>query len=105
MDYSRCDPLAKPNSERHGRDECCGPWPSAGLQICGLRRPALGDAVRPVLERQIMAEAPVQGGRFCGIRMPLAWDADPSATRAYPSTRDMIDSSAFREGFTHLAKL
>ena len=76
--------------------------------IVGFADLLLGDAVRPVLERQIMAGGGLsaQGGRFCGIRMPLAWDADVRLLNsAYPSTRDMIDSSAFRVGFTHLAEL
>ena len=76
--------------------------------IVGFANLMLGDAVLPVLERQIAAGGGLaaDGGRFRGIRMPLAWDADAGLLNpAYPSTADMIDSAAFRAGFAHLARL
>lgn len=66
------------------------------------------DAVRPILERHIaLAGGTVgEGGRFRGIRHPLAWDEDTSLLNpAYPSAEDTMDSAAFRSGFAHLAPL
>ena len=93
----------------------------AAMSACGLYGPSrvcagivgfadltLGDAVRPVLERHIaLAGGTIaDGGRFCGVRQTLAWDADGSLLNAaYPTTEDMTDSRAFRAGFAHLAPL
>jgi L-fuconolactonase len=66
----------------------------------------LGDAVRPVLEAHLAAAGGPPAGRLRGIRHICAWDPDPSLVNpAYPSTADMLDSSAFRAGFAHLAPL
>ncbi|ANI80128.1 amidohydrolase family protein [Sphingobium sp. EP60837] len=76
--------------------------------IVGFADLALGDRVRPVLERLITAAGGVagQGGRFCGIRQTLVWDRDNSLLNAaYPTSAEMIDQPNFREGFAHLARL
>ena len=76
--------------------------------IVGFADLTLGDAVRPVLERQIMAGGGLvsDGGRFCGIRQIVSWDADAGLMNpVYPSTEDMTALPAFRAGFGHLAKL
>jgi L-fuconolactonase len=68
----------------------------------------LGDRIRPVLERHIsLAGGTVaDGGRFCGVRQPLAWDADASLTNPlYPTSEHLMESSEFRSGFAHLAPL
>ena len=70
--------------------------------IVGFADLTLGDAVRPVLERQIMAAGGLasQGGRFCGIRQILCWDQDQSLLNpAYPTSENMTDDPAFRAGF------
>lgn len=62
----------------------------------------LGDDVKPVLEAHLAAG----GGRVRGIRHVLAWHRDPGRLNAaYPTTEAMMDSSAFRAGFRHLASL
>ncbi len=62
----------------------------------------LGDAVAPVLE----AHAAAGLGRFRGIRHIAAWDADARLLNpAYPTTEDMLDSTAFRQGLARLARL
>lgn len=76
--------------------------------IVGFADLGLGDAVRPILERQIMAGGGLAGagGRFCGIRQTLCWDEDAGLLNpAYPTTSAMMESSAFREGFAHLPAL
>ena len=76
--------------------------------IVGFADLTLGDAVRPVLERLIMAGGGLssEGGRFCGIRQTLCWDPDSALLNsAYPTAPDMTDSAAFRAGFAHLAPL
>jgi L-fuconolactonase len=76
--------------------------------IVGAADLNLGAAVRPILERLIMAGGGLaaQGGRFCGIRQTLCWDADtPLLNPAYPTTETMVDSDAFRAGFAQLAPL
>ena len=76
--------------------------------IVGFADLTLGDAVRPVLERQIMAGGGLvsDGGRFCGIRQIVSWDADAGLMNpVYPSTEDMTALPAFCAGFGHLAKL
>ena len=68
----------------------------------------LGDAVRPLLERHIaLAGGPVrEGGRFCGVRQTLTWDADTSLTNPlYPTSENMMELPAFRRGFAQLAPL
>ena len=75
--------------------------------IVGFADLMLGEAVRPVLERLIMAGGGLTtaGGRFCGIRQILTWDRDTSLLNmAYPTTETMIDASGFRAGFAQLAK-
>jgi predicted TIM-barrel fold metal-dependent hydrolase len=76
--------------------------------IVGFADITLGDAVRPVLERHIAAAggSMTDGGRFCGIRQTLSWDADRSLLNpAYSASEHMIDSQAFRAGIAHLAPL
>ena len=76
--------------------------------IVGFADLKLGDRVRPILERLIMAGGGLisGGGRFCGIRQTLCWDADtPLLNSAYPTTEDMVDDAAFRAGFARLAPL
>jgi len=76
--------------------------------IVGFCDLTLGDRVRPVLERMIMAAGGIAGrdGRFCGIRQTLVWDRDDSLLNpASPTSEDMVDLPSFREGFAHLARL
>ncbi|MBS7791662.1 amidohydrolase family protein [Roseococcus sp. SDR] len=62
----------------------------------------LGAAVRPVLEAHLRAG----GERFRGVRLTATWDPDPAMLNpAYSPPEDMLDSAAFRAGFTELAKL
>lgn len=75
--------------------------------IVGFADLRLGDAVRPVLEAHIAAGGgPLSaGGRFRGVRHPVAWDPDHDLTNpAYPSTEDMLETYEFRRGFAHLAE-
>jgi len=68
----------------------------------------LGQAVRSILERHLVAAGGVsgQGGRFSGIRHTLAWDPDASfMNSAYPTSEGLMDSPAFRSGFAQLAPL
>ena len=65
----------------------------------------LGEGVGPVLERHIAAAGGLarDGGRFCGIRQPLAWDRDGTLLNpAYPTTKGLADSAAFRKGLAVL---
>jgi predicted TIM-barrel fold metal-dependent hydrolase len=69
---------------------------------------SLGCAVRPLLEQHISLAGGMaaDGGRFKGIRQPLAWDADHSLLNpAYSVGEDIMDSAQFREGFAQLAPL
>lgn len=62
---------------------------------------ALGDALRPLLERHIAAAGGLarDGGRFSGIRQPLAWDRDPSLLNpAYATPEGLADHTSFRRG-------
>jgi predicted TIM-barrel fold metal-dependent hydrolase len=46
------------------------------------------------------------GGRFCGVRQSLTWDADTSLTNPlYPTSEHLMDSKEFQAGFAHLAPL
>lgn len=68
----------------------------------------LGAGLRPVLERHIAAAGGLarDGGRFCGIRQPLAWDRDASLLNlAYPTSEVLADSAAFRNGLAMLQDL
>ena len=68
----------------------------------------LGAAVRPILEKHIAACGGLtsQGGRFRGIRQPVAWDPDGRLTNpAYPATPETLNSNVFRSGFAQLAPL
>lgn len=68
----------------------------------------LGARLLPVLQRHIAAAGGLarDGGRLAGIRQPLAWDADASLFNpAYPTTRDMADSTGFRAGLSVLQSL
>lgn len=76
--------------------------------IAGYADLSLGDAVKPILERHIMAAGgtTASGGRFCGIRQTLSWDADAGLLNpAYPTFPHMAGSATFRAGFAHLAPL
>ncbi|MGR9235197.1 amidohydrolase family protein [Rhizobium leguminosarum] len=76
--------------------------------IVGFADLLRGDAVRPVLEAHLAAagafgESP---GRFRGIRHIAVWDPDRAMVNpAYQPTENMLDSDAFRLGFSHLAPL
>ena len=59
----------------------------------------LGAGLRPVLERHIAAA----GGRFCGIRQPLAWDRDATLLNPfYKTSGGLADSAAFQDGLAVL---
>jgi L-fuconolactonase len=76
--------------------------------IVGQANLLLGDAVRPILERHIAVAGGTvrQGGRFRGIRHPVAWDPDPYFVNpVYACAEGTLDSAAFRTGMTHLAEL
>lgn len=76
--------------------------------IVGFADLTQGEAVRPVLERLIMAGGGRidHGGRFCGIRQTLCWDNDSALLNpAYPTSQGMMDSAEFRAGFAQLAPL
>lgn len=74
--------------------------------IIGAADMNLGPAVRPILERLILAGGGAADGRFRGIRQTLCWDRDtPLLNKAYPTTETMTDSPAFRAGFAELANL
>lgn len=76
--------------------------------IVGFADLTLGDGIRPVLERHIALAGgtTAQGGRFAGVRQSLTWDANSSLLNPlYPTTEDLMDSSAFRAGLRHLAPL
>lgn len=76
--------------------------------IVGYADLLLGDDVRPVLDAHIaVAGGPASaGGRFRGIRHIAAWDPNPALLNpSYPTFEDMLDSAAFRAGFTHLGRL
>ena len=67
-----------------------------------------GDSIRPVLEQHLARAGgnTSSGGRFCGIRQPLAWDADSSLLNpAYPTSEGLMDTPGFRAGFAHLGEL
>lgn len=75
-------------------------------QICagivGYAELLLGDAIRPVLEAQILAG----NGRLRGIRRSSSWDADPGIASVYKMhPREMLLDSTFRKGFACLAPL
>jgi L-fuconolactonase len=67
-----------------------------------------GDAVQPVLEAHISAAGGGvdHHGRFRGIRHIAVWDPDPGMVNAaYQPTEAMLDSDAFRVGFSKLSPL
>lgn len=68
--------------------------------IVGTAQLRLGDAAAPVLDAQIAAG----GGRFRGIRLGAAWDADPAVPnhRTRPP-QGMLGQDDFRAGFALLA--
>ena len=79
---------------------------SGGPRLCaaivGYADLLHGDAVRPILEAHLAAGK----GRFRGVRHILAWDPDARLLNpAYPTHEDMTASTAFRQGFSHLAML
>jgi predicted TIM-barrel fold metal-dependent hydrolase len=68
----------------------------------------LGNALPGVLERHISAAGGLAraGGRLCGIRQPLAWDADATLLNpAYATTEAMADDPALRTGLAVLARM
>lgn len=70
--------------------------------IVGHADLTLGAAVEEVLQAHIAAG----GGRFRGIRHIVTWDADTSLLNpAYTPPKDLMQSTAFREGFARLAPL
>ena len=76
--------------------------------IVGFADLTLGDAVRPVLERLVLAGGGLitEGGRFCGIRQTLCWDTDaPSVESRVSYVRGHDGDAAFRAGFAQLAPL
>lgn len=76
--------------------------------IVGFANLRLGDAVRPVLEAHVSAAGGLvtDGGRLCGIRQAVSWDADPFFMNpAYAISENMLDSREFRAGFAHLGAL
>jgi L-fuconolactonase len=76
--------------------------------IAGFADFTLGDAIRPILERHIAlaGSTTADGGRFCGLRQSLTWDADATLTNPlYPTTEHLMDTKEFRAGFAHLAPL
>lgn len=79
-----------------------------GAAVVGQADLLLGDAVRPILERHIALAggAPAEGGRFRGIRHPVAWDDNPFFVNpVYASVENTLASASFRAGFAHLASL
>ena len=69
--------------------------------IIGFADLTLGAAVRPVLEVHLKASL-----RFRGVRHASAWDASDKVHNSHTRpTRDMLKSSAFREGFACLRDL
>ena len=68
--------------------------------IVGTAQLRLGEAAAPVLDAQIAAG----GGRFRGIRLGAAWDADPAVPnhRTRPP-QGMLGQDDFRAGFALLA--
>ncbi len=68
----------------------------------------LGDKLRGVLARHISAAGGTvaEGGRFRGIRQPLAWDADGTLLNpAYGTSETLSDDPAFRQGLAVLAEM
>jgi predicted TIM-barrel fold metal-dependent hydrolase len=76
--------------------------------MVGFADLTLGEAIRPVLEKHISLAGgtTAQGGRFCGVRQSLTWDADASLTNPlYPTSEHMMEAREFRDGFAQLAPL
>jgi L-fuconolactonase len=76
--------------------------------IVGFADLTLGNDIRPVLERHVGVAGGTtsNGGRFCGVRQSLTWDADTSLTNPqYPTSEHLMESKEFRAGFAHLAQL
>jgi predicted TIM-barrel fold metal-dependent hydrolase len=66
----------------------------------------LGARVQPVLEAHRAASGGNGSPRVKGIRHIAAWDPDPAMTNpAYATTKDMMRSAPFIEGFAQLAPL
>lgn len=68
----------------------------------------LGDRLRGILSRHIMAcgGLATEGGRFRGIRQPLAWDQDPTLLNpAYETAEALSSDPLFRQGLAILAEL
>jgi len=67
--------------------------------IVGFADLCLGEAVRPVLEAEIVAG----GGRFKGIRYVASWDDDPEVLGGTAASGPgLYRSAAFRDGFRTL---
>lgn len=74
---------------------------SVAVGITGFADLTLGPAVQPVLEAHLEASP-----RFRGIRHASAWDASDKVHNSHTRpSRDMLESSAFREGFACLRHL
>ncbi len=75
-----------------------------GARVCsrmvGQVDLTLGDRVRPLLERHMIAS----GGRFAGIRQSTAWDASDRIHNVVPAA-GMLHDTTFREGFAALSAL
>ncbi|MFF7057998.1 amidohydrolase family protein [Achromobacter spanius] len=79
-----------------------------GAGIVGFADLMQGEDIVRVLEQHISRAGgtPSEGGRFCGIRQSLTWDIDASLLNPlYPTSQHMMESCAFRAGFSQLQKL
>ena len=73
--------------------------------IVGFADLTLGEAAGDLLDRHIHAAGGAAGarGRIAGMRQTLCWDRDATLLNAaYPTSRDMMESSAFRAGLRQL---
>jgi L-fuconolactonase len=76
--------------------------------IVGQADLTLGNQVQAILERHIALAGgtTAEGGRFCGVRQTLTWDADASLLNpVYPTSEHLMETREFRAGFARLAPL
>ncbi|WP_315130005.1 amidohydrolase family protein [Achromobacter marplatensis] len=79
-----------------------------GAGIVGFADLMQGEAIVQVLEQHISRAGgtTAAGGRFCGVRQSLTWDSDASLLNPlYPTSKNMMESHAFRAGFAQLEGL